>query len=567
MGNDLAAGIPSRHRRGVRIGPYEVLNEIGRGGVGVVYRVRGLDGREAALKVLKADASTFARFERERRLLASLGEDHGFVGLLDAGVSAETAWLVMPLLPGGTLRTKLDAAALGVEETVDLGVQLAKALGAAHERGIVHRDVKPENILFTAEGRPLLGDLGLAKHFDPVARGGSQSVKLTQRGVFKGTAGYMAPEQIVDAATAAPQADVFALGAVLYECLAGRPAFQGETVLEVLTKLTSGVVEPIGRPGTAWLEEIVRRALAGDPRARFANGVALAQALGARTAPETRPSKVQPAPGRSTRSHALPWLASGIVAGAVALAGLLHVVGRPVLARPTSPTPPRAPPSARELVELARAKYKAGDVNGALADANRAIDLDPTLAQAWMLRGLARSKNGDLDGVIADETRAIELDPSLARAWMNRGVARGNKGDTDGEIADQTKALEHDPTLALAWANRALMRSYKADWDGAIADATNAVELDPTLAAAWEYRGAARGNKDDWDGDIADSTKAIELDPTSAPAWANRGIARRKKGDRDGAIADFEHALELDPTSRDAPQIRVQLEAAKRRSR
>ncbi len=151
----------------MRIGPYEVLGELGRGGMGVVFRARGPGGGEVALKLLaRADGAAFARFDRERRLLASLGEEEGFVGLLDAGTAREGAWLVMPLVPGGTLADRLEAGPLGVEETVALGTQLARALGAAHARGIVHRDVKPENILFAASGRPLVADLGIAKHFD-----------------------------------------------------------------------------------------------------------------------------------------------------------------------------------------------------------------------------------------------------------------------------------------------------------------------------------------------------------------------------------------------------------------
>jgi serine/threonine-protein kinase len=208
----------------VKIGPFEVLSELGRGGMGVVYRVRTPDGREAALKLLlKADRATLVHFERERRLLASLGESEGFVGLLDAGSSPEGPWLLMPFVPGGTLRKKLETGPIEIEETIALGIELAQALGRAHECGIVHRDVKPENVLFTASGRPLLADLGLAKHFDPGATGASQSVRLTVRGALKGTAGYMAPEQLEDAASVGPPADVFALGASSTSASRGGP--------------------------------------------------------------------------------------------------------------------------------------------------------------------------------------------------------------------------------------------------------------------------------------------------------------------------------------------------------
>ena len=302
----------------MRVGGYEVLGELGRGGMGVVFRVRSPTGPEAALKlIVKTDAATFARFDRERRLLGSLGEEQGFVGLLDAGQSSEGAWLVMPLVPGGTLRRRLGQGFLGVEETIALGTELASALGTAHALGIVHRDVKPENVLFTASGRALLADLGLAKHFDPLARGASQSVRLTGPGVFKGTAGYTAPEQVQEARSAGPPCDVFALGAVLYECLSGRPAFPGESVIEVLTRVSSGTVEPLGRPEVpAWLEKVVAKALAPDPRERFADGVSLARAL------RERGSKKAESPRKRWALLLLALAALGIAAGVAIGLGL-----------------------------------------------------------------------------------------------------------------------------------------------------------------------------------------------------------------------------------------------------
>ncbi len=265
----------------MKVAGYEILNEVGRGGMGVVFRVRTPDGRDAALKILAhSDPAIFARFERERRLLESLGEDEGFVALIDAGRTKEGAWLVMPYMAGGTLRARLQHGPLDVDDALALGIDLASALGHAHAKGIVHRDVKPENILFTSEGRPLVADLGLAKHFDRSATGGSQSLSLTASGVARGTAGYMSPEQFEDAKSVGPACDVFALGAVLYECLGGRPAFPGDSALEILAKVSSGVVEALERPDVpAWLERVLFKALSRDPKKRFPDGASLAQAL------------------------------------------------------------------------------------------------------------------------------------------------------------------------------------------------------------------------------------------------------------------------------------------------
>src|SRR5579883_2419445 len=263
----------------MKLGSYELLEKLGEGGMGVVHRARGPDGAIVAVKVLKGGG--LARFERERRLLASLG-DAGFVPLLDMGKAGGREFLVMPFVEGGTLRSKLAKGPLGVEATLALGRALARALGAAHAKGIVHRDVKPENVLFDGEGRPLIADLGLAKHFDDTTPGASRSVVLSKTGELRGTAGYMAPEQMADAKSAGPAADVFALGAVLYECLAGVPAFMGESSMEVMSRVADGVFAPLARQCPAappWLVGVVERCLAPAPAKRFEDAAELERSL------------------------------------------------------------------------------------------------------------------------------------------------------------------------------------------------------------------------------------------------------------------------------------------------
>jgi serine/threonine-protein kinase len=265
-------------------GPYQVTGEIGRGGMGAVFRGRAPDGRDVAIKLLLATNARAGveRFDRERRLLSSLGESSGFVPLLDAGSGGSGPYLVMPFVSGGTLRDRLRTGPLPTDEAVTLVRAIAESVGRAHARGIVHRDLKPENVLFTADGRPLVADLGLAKHFDPDAPGASGSHALSKTGDFRGTIGYMAPEQMGKAKDAAPPADVFALGAILYECVAGVPAFTGDGVHVVLARVANGKYTPLARatPGTpAWLSGVVARALDPDPARRFRDGAEIAEAL------------------------------------------------------------------------------------------------------------------------------------------------------------------------------------------------------------------------------------------------------------------------------------------------
>ena len=504
------------------LGPYRDLVPIGRGGMGTVFRARSPDAREVAVKLLsKLDPDARARFDRERRLLASFSEADGFVPFLDAGDSPHGPWLVMPLVSGGTLRAKLAGGPLGVDETVELGRALAQALGRAHERGVVHRDLKPENVLFTAEGKPLIADLGLAKHFDRAAKGATQSVSLSVGGTFRGTAGYMSPEQMEDAKSAGPPADIFALGAVLYECLAGRPAFEGETRLDVMAKAGEARFAPVkvlAPLAPAWLASVVERALARAPEERFQDGRELARALD----------------GGSGRTR---W--RRLVAGtALALLGAAAVTW--LALRP-------AGASAEELVRSANAKGARKDWDAALADATRAIELDATLAWAWETRALARENKGDFAGALEDTTRALQIDPGRANAWGIRGCARASRGDNAGAIPDLTRAVTLDPKLAFAWGSRGAARHKMGDRAGANEDFTKALALDPELAQAWSNRGAVRVELGDNRGAIEDLTRAITLAPRLAVAWMMRGNARDSVGDSAAAIEDYTQAVALAP--------------------
>ncbi|HZU98232.1 MAG TPA: protein kinase [Planctomycetota bacterium] len=275
------------------IGAHRVLGVLGRGGMGTVLRARSPDGTEVAIKVLRATApQAIARFEREARLLAALGE--GFVPVLETGTSDGFPYLVMPLLAGGTLEEKLRRGPLAVEEAVRLAATLARALGVAHANGIVHRDLKPSNVLFGDDDVPLIADLGLAKHFDREAPGASASISLSKTGMARGTFGYMAPEQLKDAKNVGPPADVFSLGTILYECLAGRPPFAGDSHMAIVDATVKGHFEPLekARPDTPlWVRRLVARALLPDPRARFQDGAELARAL---EAGETRGRRLWP---------------------------------------------------------------------------------------------------------------------------------------------------------------------------------------------------------------------------------------------------------------------------------
>src|SRR5262245_49315239 len=267
---------------GTRVGPYEVLSLLGEGGMGQVYRAHDAAlGREVALKVLPKtfarDSERVARFEREAKALASL--NHPNVAQV---YGFQDGVLVLELLQGETLRDRLKTGALTVRKSVDVASQIARGLAAAHERGIVHRDLKPENIFLLKDGQVKILDFGLAASSIRSASGNAEpSAALTGAGTVMGTVGYMAPEQVRGEAVD-HRADLFSLGAVLYEMLTGQRAFQRDTAAETLTAILKH--DPPDSTGSRAnispaLDRIVRHSLEKNPLERFQTARDVAFAL------------------------------------------------------------------------------------------------------------------------------------------------------------------------------------------------------------------------------------------------------------------------------------------------
>src|SRR5262245_44871465 len=273
---------------GVRLGPYEVLSLIGSGGMGEVYRAKDTKlNRDVALKILPSefalDPDRLARFKREAHVLASLNHPNiaAIYGFED---SSDTHALVLELVDGPTLADRLAQGPIALDDALPMAIQIAAALEAAHEQAIVHRDLKPANIKLRQDGTVKILDFGLAKALEGTAEASTgaagqltqsptiTSPRMTRVGVILGTAAYMSPEQ-ARGKSVDRRADMFAFGAVLYEMLAGKPAFSGEDVGEILAAVVKSDVDwsrlPANTP--AGLQTLLRRCLRKDPRQRLAD--------------------------------------------------------------------------------------------------------------------------------------------------------------------------------------------------------------------------------------------------------------------------------------------------------
>src|ERR1051326_3502549 len=298
---------------GTRLGPYEVVSPLGAGGMGEVYRAHDTRlGREAAIKVLppsfSADPDRLRRFEQEARATGMLNHPN-ILALYDVGTFEESPYLVTELLEGQSLR---DEMPLPRRKALDYARQIANGLAAAHAKGVTHRDLKPDNIFITRDGRAKILDFGLAK-VEPGARDAEATrTVVTTPGMVMGTVGYTSPEQ-ARGNLADHRSDIFSFGVMFYEMLSGQRAFQRDSAVETLNAIIKDDPPPLA---DAALDRIVRRCMEKAPEQRFQSASDLAFAIDALSGPLSAAT-----PAAQGGTAAAPRRIGALVAaGAVALA-------------------------------------------------------------------------------------------------------------------------------------------------------------------------------------------------------------------------------------------------------
>jgi TolB-like protein/tetratricopeptide (TPR) repeat protein len=332
---------------GTRLGPYEILAPLGAGGMGEVYRARDskLD-RDVAVKVLPAQLTSspdaLARFEREAKAVAALSHPN-ILSIFDFGTHEGVSYAVTELLEGETLRGKLDSAPIPQRNAVEWCQQIARGLSAAHGKGVVHRDLKPDNVFVTNDGHVKILDFGLAKRVDTAPdeqTSAPTDAGHTEPGTVMGTMGYMSPEQVrglpVD-----HRSDIFSFGAILYELLSGRKAFKRDTASDTIAAILKEEPPELtmsGRNVSAGLDHVVRHCLEKDRENRFQSAKDVSFALSEASAPSSVTSgyHVIPSPPRRRAK-------SMVIAGVLVLlaAAGLFLWKRPKLGGAPSAAGPR----------------------------------------------------------------------------------------------------------------------------------------------------------------------------------------------------------------------------------
>ena len=585
---------------GTRIGHYEVVTPEGAGGMGEVYRARDtrLD-RNVAIKSLPrafaSDPGRLSRFDREAKLLASLNHPNiaSIYGLEDASGSP---YLVLEFVEGETLAKRLTRGRLSVRETLEIGEQIASAIDAAHQRGIVHRDLKPGNVMLTASGTVKVLDFGLATGTASEDGSGpdlssspTMSIGGTGDGVILGTAPYMSPEQ-ARGKSVDRRADVWALGCVLYECLTGRQAFEGETTSDVIARILERDVDwaalPAGVPPR--LRDLVQRCLTkeasqrprdiGDLRGELAAIASQMKVPGSGRPTADMPSLAvlyfENLSNDSESEYFCAGITEDILTDLSKIKGL-RVASRNAVARYRG-APADLPRVGAELgvkTVLEGSVRRAGDrvrISAQLISAADGFHIwaeryDRTLADVFAVQEeIAKSIAEALRGALTPaESQALGRDrPDDVRAYDLYLRGREQYGKYTRESLSKAlklfqQAIQVDPEYALAWAGVADSHGQMLQYGMSgkpeeaarlgLTAARRAIAIDPQLAEAHKAEALVLRFTGDIDGSRASLLRAVGVNPRFAPALINLAVDAFGNGQVAGAERYIRRALEIDP--------------------
>jgi len=517
---------------GKRIAHYEVSARLGAGGMGEVYLARDTKlGREVALKLLpvemSADENARARLLNEARTASSLNHPH-ICTIFEVGEAEGRAYIALEHVEGKPLAAMVPDAGLPSDAALRYGTQIADALAHAHDRGVIHRDLKTSNVMITPDGRAKVLDFGLAKKLrdEDLAEVTRSGRDLTQAGTVVGTLHAIAPE-VLSGQPADARSDIWALGVLLYEMAAGALPFQGKTGFEMTSAILREPPRILPERVPAGLRAVIQRCLAKEPGQRYQRASEVRAALEALRS-DTSVTQVVQQPARGGK----PWLWTGaaIALLALVLAGIALKPGAPGASAPADGRP----------------RLKSGGLASKIPEANEYFDRSQLIAMSRL----------DIPEVQKMLLRALELDPHFAEARANYGfmfaveVLSGSSNDTNlfyRAEEEIRKALKDNPECGRAHSALATIYLYTGRKELAPGEVARALKDNPNDVTAF----AALSMYHTMNGDYAEAEdpyqKAIALDPLFFPVHIVHAEALQNIGDTERAIAVSVKVVEQAP--------------------
>lgn len=500
-------------------GRYRLDELIAEGGFAQVFRAYDTElQRTVAVKLPKPSRlESKEEFQAEARRVARLKHE-GIVPVFDVGLEGDTCFIVTEYVEGGSIADRLVKGKPSQEDAIRWASDIADALEYAHLNGVIHRDVKPANILIGANGRAKLADFGIAQ----------SATKTGQFAPSLGTLRYMSPEQL-GGKSADHRSDIYSLGVVVYESLTGRIPYSSSEPNVLRKEITEGKPSFGSDAITGDLESVCQKALSRSPHQRQASASQFAAEL--RRASSPRP-----------RRYAWLWVGAAVVALALMAGGYLG--GNQADDQPKV--------SLAEVTAEARTHLLAKRYAEADKAFTQILKADAKNATAFKDRGYCRLNLKMLDEAVADLTKATALAPDDPMTLKHRGLAYAELRDFPKAIADYTavvrlmpEAKEIQEELASVYAIRSHERFQDGQFALAADDMTEAIRFAPESPINYHRRGACWFHMGEYQKAYDDLTLAIGKEPGKADHYDNRGQTLQRLGRNEEAEADFKKAKEL----------------------
>lgn len=545
--------------QGAQLGSYEILEEIARGGMGIIYRARQrYMNRIVALKVLLSGGSAseieIARFQQEAKAAASL-QHPNIVSIYEVGEQNGIHYFTMDLIEGESLQSLIKKRGRP-KSFIKILIKIALALEYAHQHGIVHRDIKPSNILISKEGEPKIMDFGLAKQINTESA-------LTESGSTLGTPYYMAPEQILASKDLDGRADVYSLGVILYEILAHRLPFHASTIMELYHR----VMDENPPPPSKWnrkidydIETICLQAMSKNVEDRYQTAQKLAEDL-------ERYSN-----GADILAKRLSWWSTlkksnkafykfiatvCIVIVCMISIGIfwgLHIFN--------SNTPTLRQKEAEMLVQEGRLLLSSDKYEQARQKFTQAKQLMPECVSAYLGVGDSYLAEKQPYYALPEYEHALQINPNLADAYLGRGSSYFILENWDKAINEFNQAIAKDPEFPIVYSKRALAWSKKAIetkeknsyYEQAMQDLKQSSQLKELLVqrgnsalnkANAEKQNNSKKAQEEYQTAIANYEKVLSASPNDFEIYYARGLAYVGLNQFESAIADFSKTIQL----------------------